>query len=130
MADRVVTLIPARKTFTKASNASILRVAAYARVSTDSDEQMGSVAAQKDYFEKLIQKRPDWVLVGIYADEGISGTSTARRVGFNQMVSDALAGKIDLIVTKSVSRFARNTVDSLTIIRQLRENGVEVYFEK
>ena len=130
MADRVVTLIPARKTFTKASNASILRVAAYARVSTDSDEQMGSVAAQKDYFEKLIQKRPDWVLVGIYADEGISGTSINRREAFNRMIADALDGKIDLIVTKSLSRFARNTVDTLNTIRKLKAEGIGVYFEK
>jgi hypothetical protein len=74
MADRAVTVIPAWKTFARASDTNVLRVAAYARASTDSDEQMGSVAAQKDYFEKLIQKRPDWVLVDIYADEGISGT--------------------------------------------------------
>ena len=103
MADRVVRIIPARKTFAQVSETNVLRVAAYARVSTDSDEQMGSVTAQKkDYFEKLIQKRPDWVLVDIYADEGISGTSLNRREAFNRMIADALAGKIDLIITKEI----------------------------
>ena len=130
MADRVVTLLPARKTFTRAAEYSVQRVADYARVSTDSDEQMGSVEAQKDYFEKLIQKRPDWVLVGIYADEGISGTSINRREAFNRMIADALDGKIDLIVTKSLSRFARNTVDTLNTIRKLKAEGIGVYFEK
>ena len=130
MADRVVTVIPARKTFARASETNVLRVAAYARVSTDSDEQMGSVAAQKDYFEKLIQKNPEWVLVEIYADEGISGTSLNRREAFNRMIADALAGKIDLIITKSLSRFARNTVDTLNTIRKLKIEGVGVYFEK
>ena len=130
MADRAVTVIPARKTFARASKTNILRVAAYARVSTDSDEQMGSVAAQKDYFEKLIQKNPAWVLVEIYADEGISGTSLNRREAFNRMIADALAGKIDLIITKSLSRFARNTVDTLNTIRKLKIEGVGVYFEK
>ena len=89
------------------------RAAAYARVSTASDEQLNSVEAQKDYFEKLIQRRPDWLFVGVYADEGITGTSINRREAFNQMVADALAGNIDLIVTKSISRFARNIVDTL-----------------
>lgn len=130
MADRVVTVIHARKTFARASETNVLRVAAYARVSTDSDEQMGSVAAQKDYFEKLIQKNPEWVLVEIYADEGISGTSLNRREAFNRMIADALAGKIDLIITKSLSRFARNTVDALNTIRKLKAEGIGVYFEK
>ena len=90
------------------------RVAAYARVSTDSEEQLTSYEAQVDYYTRYIQSRPDWEFVGVYADEGISATNTKRRESFNRMVQDALAGKIDLIVTKSVSRFARNTVDSLT----------------
>lgn len=106
------------------------RVAAYARVSTSSDEQMNSVEAQKDYFDKLIRQRPDWIFVGVYSDEGISGTSINRREAFNQMVTDALAGGIDLIVTKSISRFARNTVDTLNTIRQLKAANVEVFFEK
>ena len=83
-----------------------------------------------DYYTHYIKKRPDWAFAGMYADEGISGTNTKRRESFNQMIADALAGKIDLIVTKSVSRFARNTVDSLTTVRKLKEKGVEVYFQK
>ena len=77
-----------------------------------------------------INGRDDWELAGIYTDEGISATSTKYRKGFKQMIQDALAGKIDLIITKSVSRFARNTVDSLTTVRQLKEAGIEIYFEK
>ena len=106
------------------------RVAGYARVSTDSEEQLTSYAAQVDYYTKYIQGRSDWVFVDVYTDEGISAVNTKRREGFNRMVHDALTGKIDLIVTKSVSRFARNTVDSLTTVRKLKEKGVEVYFEK
>jgi site-specific DNA recombinase len=106
------------------------RVAAYARVSTDSEEQLTSYEAQVDYYTKYINERADWIFAGIYTDEGISATNTKKRDGFKQMVADALDGKIDLIVTKSVSRFARNTVDSLVTVRQLKEKGVEVYFEK
>lgn len=106
------------------------RVAAYARVSTDSDEQFTSYVAQVSYYTEYIKGRVDWEFVEVYSDEGLSGTNTKYREGFNRMIEDALAGKIDLIVTKSVSRFARNTVDSLTIIRKLKEKGVEVYFEK
>ena len=105
-------------------------VAAYARVSTDLEEQQSSYQAQIDYYTNYIQGRADWEFVGMYADEGISGTSTKHRQGFQTMITDALAGRIDLIVTKSVSRFARNTVDSLTSVRALKEAGVEVYFEK
>ena len=105
-------------------------VAAYARVSTDLEEQQSSYQAQIDYYTNYIQSRADWEFVGMYADEGISGTSTKHRQGFQTMITDALAGHIDLIVTKSVSRFARNTVDSLTSVRALKEAGVEVYFEK
>ena len=106
------------------------RVAGYARVSTDSDEQFTSYEAQVDYYTEYIKKRNDWEFVAVYTDEGISGCSTKHRAGFREMIADALNGKIDLIVTKSVSRFARNTVDSLVTIRQLKEKGVEVYFEK
>ena len=106
------------------------RVAGYARVSTDSDEQFTSYEAQVDYYTQYIQRNPEWEFVKVYTDEGISGTNTKHRIGFNEMIEDALAGKIDLIVTKSVSRFARNTVDSLVTIRKLKEKGVEVYFEK
>ena len=106
------------------------KVAGYARVSTDSEEQFTSYEAQIDYYTKLIKSHEDWQFVEVYTDEGISGTNTKHRDGFNRMIEDALAGKIDLIVTKSVSRFARNTVDSLVTVRKLKEKGVEVYFEK
>jgi len=106
------------------------KVAAYARVSTDRDEQLTSYEAQVDYYTNYIKGREDWEFVAVYADEGITGCNTTHRDGFNSMVEDALAGRIDLIVTKSVSRFARNTVDSLTTIRKLKENGTECYFEK
>lgn len=112
------------------------RVAAYARVSTDEEEQLTSYEAQVDYYTRYIQANPDWELVEVYADEGISGTNTKKRKNFNRMIEDALAGKIDRIVTKFVSRFARNTVggyaddDPLTTIRRLKEKGVGVFFEK
>ena len=106
------------------------RVAAYARVSTDEEEQLTSYEAQVDYYTRYIQANPDWELVEVYADEGISGTNTKKRRNFNRMIEDALAGKIDRIVTKSVSRFARNTVDTLTTIRKLKDKGVGVFFEK
>lgn len=128
-----VTTIPATKT--KYSSKSKIqvnkkRVAGYARVSTDSDEQFTSYEAQVDYYTNYISQRTDWIFAGMYADEGISGTNTKNRDGFNNMINDALSGKIDLIITKSVSRFARNTVDSLTTVRKLKDAGVEVYFEK
>lgn len=106
------------------------RVAAYARVSTDRDEQFTSYEAQIDYYTNYIKSRPDWEFVSVYSDEGKTGCNTRKREGFKNMVDDALDGKIDLIVTKSVSRFARNTVDSLTTIRKLKDKGVEAYFEK
>jgi site-specific DNA recombinase len=130
---RAVTMIPATKNrFTALPTASVERrkVAGYARVSTDSEEQQTSYEAQVDYYTHYIQSREDWEFVGVYTDEGISATNTKHRDGFKQMVKDALAGKIDLIVTKSVSRFARNTVDSLTTVRKLKEHGTEIYFEK
>lgn len=106
------------------------KVAAYARVSTDRDEQLTSYEAQVDYYTNYIKGREDWEFVAVYADEGITGCNTTHRDGFSSMVEDALAGRIDLIITKSVSRFARNTVDSLTTIRKLKESGTECYFEK
>ena len=107
-----------------------LRVAAYARVSTTLDEQNSSFEAQKDYYEKLITTTPGWTYAGIYADRGISGTSTDHREGFQQLMEDSRAGKIDRILTKSVSRFARNTVDSLNAIRELKALGIGIEFEK
>ena len=106
------------------------RVAAYARVSTDSEDQHTSYEAQIRYYTQFILAHADWELAGVYTDDGVTGTSTKKRRGFQAMVKEALAGRIDLIVTKSVSRFARNTVDSLRTIRALKERGVEVYFEK
>ena len=132
-AARTVTVIPPTiDLFTHAPSVAARkrRTAGYARVSTGSDEQFTSYEAQIDYYTKYIQNNPEWEFVRVYTDEGISATNTRHRQGFNQMVADALAGEIDLIVTKSVSRFARNTVDSLTAIRTLKEKGVEVYFEK
>ena len=106
------------------------KVAAYARVSTDLEEQVTSYRAQVDYYTKYIKEREDWEFVKVYTDEGISGTSTKNREGFQTMIANALDGKINLIITKSVSRFARNTVDSLSTIRLLKEHDVEVYFQK
>ena len=128
-----VTVIPATlimHTGRPVNAVSKRRVAGYARVSTDSEEQFTSYEAQIDYYTQMIRSRSDWQFVKVYTDEGITGTSTKRREGFNQMVEDALGGKIDLIITKSVSRFARNTVDSLVTVRKLKEKGVEVFFEK
>lgn len=130
---RRVTTIPAtlqRFTSQPISVPRKRRTAAYARVSTDTDEQLSSYDMQVRYYTDYIQNRTDWEFAGIYTDEGITGTSTTHREGFKQMMKDALDGKIDLIITKSVSRFARNTVDSLTSVRELKEKGVEVYFEK
>ena len=107
-----------------------LRVAAYCRVSTDSDDQLISLDTQIKHYDSYIKANSDWDFAGLYYDEGISATSTNRRIGFKQMVDDALEGKLDLIITKSVSRFARNTEDSLTTVRKLKDHGDEIYFEK
>ncbi len=106
------------------------RVAAYARVSTEKEEQQTSYKAQVEYYTDRIKINPEWFFVEVYADEGISATNTKKREGFKRMIADALDGRIDLILTKSVSRFARNTVDTLTTVRKLKEKGVEVFFEK
>ena len=107
-----------------------LRVCAYIRVSSDSDDQENSYIVQYDYYTNLIESNPDWIFVDIYADEGITGTSTNKRDDFNRMYQDCLDGKIDLILTKSVSRFARNTLDCVEIARKLKVLGVGVKFEK
>ena len=130
---RKVTAIPARAQACAAVPLQPVRkprVAAYARVSTDQEEQETSFEAQCDYYGSLLRNNPEWEYAGLYTDDGISATSTARREGFNRLIADALAGKIDRIITKSVSRFARNTVDSLTTIRKLKEKGIGVTFEK
>ena len=133
MPARNVTTIPA--TMTRFTNVPLVakkkrRTAGYARVSTDHEEQQSSYEAQVDYYTHYIKSREDWEFVKIYTDEGISATNTKHREGFNSMIRDALDGKIDLIITKSVSRFARNTVDSLTTVRKLKDKGIEIYFEK
>ena len=107
-----------------------LCVAAYCRVSTELDQQAGSYARQMSYYREKIDKKEGWILAGIYADEGVSGTVKKRRDGFLQMIQDCEEGKIDLILTKSISRFARNTVDLLTTIRNLKSRNIAVYFEK
>jgi site-specific DNA recombinase len=106
------------------------KVAAYARVSTSSDEQYTSYEAQVNYYKEYIQGRLDWEFVTVYADEGITGTSTKRRVGFNKMIKDALDGKINLIITKSISRFARNTLDTISYVRKLKEKGVRFFLKR
>ena len=130
---RTVTAIPATRalhTGAPLGQTTPRRVAGYARVSTDHDDQVTSYEAQVDYYTRYISDHAGWQFVKVYTDEGITGTSTKHRAGFQQMVTDALDGKIDLIITKSVSRFARNTVDSLTTVRALKDKGVEVFFEK
>lgn len=107
-----------------------LKVAAYARVSMESEQLLHSLSAQVSHYSKLIQERPDWIYAGVYADEGISGRSTDKRDEFNRMVTDCEDGLIDLVLTKSVSRFARNTVDCLNTVRHLKDLGVEVRFER
>lgn len=128
-----VTVIPSKVnpiTLTPIGQIVKRKVAAYARVSTDSDEQYSSYEAQVTYYTNFIKGKPNWEFVKVYADEGISGTSTKRRDDFNEMIEKALNGEIDLIVTKSISRFARNTLDTITYVRKLKAAGVEVYFEK
>ena len=107
-----------------------LRVAAYCRVSAEQENQAGSYARQISYYQEKIHKKEDWILAGIYADEGASGTAKKKRDGFLQMIQDCEDGKIDLILTKSISRFARNTVDLLMTIRSLKSRNIAVYFEK
>ncbi|MCI9319894.1 MAG: recombinase family protein [Lachnospiraceae bacterium] len=107
---------------------SKLRVAAYCRVSTDKDDQTNSLISQRKYFADYITHHDDWVLSDVYYDEGISGTQTKKRAGFNAMIEEAMQGEIDLILTKEVCRFARNTVDTLSYTRKLKDNGVGVIF--
>lgn len=107
-----------------------LRVAAYCRVSTDSDEQLNSYNSQVTHYTDLIHKNEAWEFVNVYADFGISGTQTKKRTEFQRMIKDAKNGLIDMIITKSISRFARNTIDTLEHVRDLKENGVAVTFEK
>ena len=130
--DRRVRVIPATKTqgAIYSTHDGKKRVAAYCRVSTDSEEQLNSYEAQKAYYTQKIADSPDWEMAGIYADEGISGTSMKKRTEFKKMITACKRGRIDLIITKSLSRFARNTVDCLETVRLLKANGIGVYFEK
>ncbi len=107
-----------------------LRVAAYCRVSTDDEEQISSYNSQMQYYNELINKNPEWKMVGIYADKAITGTSTEKRADFMRMINDCQNGDIDMVITKSISRFARNTVDTLHYVRLLKEKGVAIFFEE
>ncbi len=127
---RVVEIIPARSIHQLREETAKLRVCAYCRVSTDSEEQLSSFDAQVSYYTTYIQNHPAWEFVGIYSDEGISATNTKKRVEFNRMIEHCLEGKIDMVITKSISRFARNTVDCLTFVRKLKERNIAVFFEK
>lgn len=132
MNDRV-TLIPVRR---QAGNRIVkeekpkLRVAAYCRVSTDSDEQAGSYETQVQHYKDYISHNKNWEFANIYADDDISGTNTKKREGFNEMIDDCMAGKIDIIITKSINRFARNTIDCLKYVRKLKEKNIAIIFEK
>jgi site-specific DNA recombinase len=128
-----ITVIPARANRTNlAENTGPQkkRMAAYCRVSTDQLEQLSSYEAQVNYYTSYINTHPDFKFAGIYADEGISGTNTKKREQFNKMIEDCKAGKIDMVITKSISRFARNTLDCLNFVRLLKDLGIGVIFEK
>lgn len=132
--ERRVRVIPATKSPStggrKGPRQGRQRVAAYCRVSTDSEEQLTSYEAQKEYYTQKIQDNPDWELAGIFADKGLSGTSMKKRAEFNKMIAACKRGRIDLILAKSLSRFARNTVDCLDTVRMLKGRGIGVIFEK
>ena len=129
-----VTVIPAKKDRLPinvlSNEARKLRVAAYARVSTNNEEQLTSYEAQVDYYTRYIQSKDEWQFVEVYTDEGISATNTKKRDGFNRMVADALAGKNYLNITKANSRVARKTVENLNTVRKLQEKGSESFFLK
>ena len=111
-------------------NTKKLRVAAYCRVSTASDEQLISLEAQKAHYENYIKSNEEWEFAGLYYDEGVSGTKKAKRSGLLSMMADCEKGKIDFIITKSISRFARNTMDCLEMVRKLLDLNIYIYFEK
>ncbi len=127
-----ISMIPAVNTYSKDinHNTKVLRVAAYCRVSTLQEQQESSYETQVSYYTEKINSNINWKLAGIYADDGKSATSTKKRSDFQAMIDDCMAGKIDLVLTKSISRFARNTVDALTNIRKLKEKNIAVFFEK
>ena len=126
-----VVVIPANPEAAKNRTAKRqLRVAAYCRVSTDDEEQLTSYEAQKAYYTDKIMTNPDWTMAGIFADEGISGTSTAKRKEFNRLIRSCRQGKVDVVMVKSISRFARNTLDCISYTRMLQALGIAVIFEK
>ena len=106
------------------------RVAAYCRVSTDSEDQLNSYKSQVSYYTDLINNNIEWCMVGIYADEAITGTKVNKREEFQRMINDCMNNEIDMIITKSISRFARNTLDTLKYVRMLKEKDIAVYFEE
>ncbi|ROR28087.1 DNA invertase Pin-like site-specific DNA recombinase [Mobilisporobacter senegalensis] len=133
MNKKSVTVIPARVRIgnnVKTEEKPKLRVAAYCRVSTDSDEQASSYEVQIEHYTNFIQNNHEWELAGIFADDGITGTNTKKRDEFNRMIEECMEGKIDMVITKSISRFARNTLDCLKYIRQLKDKNIPVFFEK
>lgn len=126
-----VTIIPAKvQTAENRDKYHQLRVAAYCRVSTEQEEQQNSYQVQIAYYTDLINRKKEWTLARIFADEGISGTQTKKRTEFNRMIRMCKNKKIDLVITKSISRFARNTVDCLEYVRWLKNLGISVIFEK
>ena len=131
-AERIVEVIPATWNPTDESAGEIrkLRVAAYCRVSTELEQQQSSYDIQIEYYTRHIMQNPNWIFVGVFADDGRSATNTFRRYDFNQLMDQCLKGKVDMIITKSISRFARNTVDCISWVRKLKEKNVAVYFEK
>ena len=132
MKKKIIAISPAeqQKEITQVAHPEKIKVAAYCRVSSETNEQLNSLSVQRKYFDELFASHSDWTNVGIYYDEGLSGLNIRRRAGFNKMIDDALAGKIDLIIVKSISRFARNTVDALKTIRDLKAKGIRIIFEK
>lgn len=105
-----------------------IRVAAYVRVSTDDDDQLGSFESQKLYYEEKIRKNKEWAMAGIFADEAITGTKIDKREGFQEMIRKCLNGEIDMILTKSISRFSRNTPDTIKYVRMLRDKNIAIMF--
>ena len=133
MAEKNITVIPARKRVgSTAAKEKVkkLRVAAYCRVSTETEEQNSSYEVQVAHYTEFIKKNAEWEFAGIFADDGISGTNTKKREEFNRMIDECMEGNIDLVITKSISRFARNTLDCLKYIRQLKDKNIAVFFEK
>ncbi len=133
MAEKNITVIPARKRVgSTAAKEKVkkLRVAAYCRVSTETEEQNSSYEVQVSHYTEFIKKNAEWEFAGIFADDGISGTNTKKREEFNRMIDECMEGNIDLVITKSISRFARNTLDCLKYIRQLKDKNISVFFEK